>query len=441
MPFRFLLYLQPVRFFSIPRLDGTFIYPTFESIPKEILQDLYPNPSFTSARAKEYDLVWQAVHNGYTDGRVFYTSFVELPVRDEYIFLRSYFNPIWSVYVLLLRLFSLKNPIVEVIGFLNSRTIKKTRLKPLINKHPNNQKSLLVSKNPLVSVIIPTLNRYPYLKDVLEDLEKQDYQNFEVIVVDQSDDFSEDFYNAFNLNLKLIKQDEKALWLARNTAIENSKGEYLLFFDDDSRVNKDWILKHLKCMDYFSAAASSGVSLSAKDDSVPEHYSFYRIADQLDTGNVLLKKEVFRKIGLFDRQFEKQRMGDGEFGMRMYKNGFKNISNPEAARTHLKVGTGGLRHMGSWDAFRTKKLFAPRPIPSVLYFYRRYFGKRRAIYALLKSVPPSIIPYRFKRNKVLLLLGIFVSVCLLPLIAIQVGISWHQATKKINEGPLIRALD
>jgi glycosyltransferase involved in cell wall biosynthesis len=32
------------------------------------------------------------------------------------------------------------------------------------------------TEQPLVSVIIPTLNRYVYLKDVMEDLEKQDYK-------------------------------------------------------------------------------------------------------------------------------------------------------------------------------------------------------------------------------------------------------------------------
>ncbi len=124
-----------------------------------------------------------------------------------------------------------------------------------------------------------------------------------------------------------------------------------------------------------------------------------------------------------------------------YVNGYKNISNPKASRIHLKVGTGGLRQMGSWDAFRTNKIFAPRPIPSVLYFFRSYFGNKRAVYALLKSVPPSIIPYRFKTNRKLLLLGIFVSIFLMPIICIQVLISWRKASKKLHEGPLIQTLD
>ncbi len=319
MPFRFLLYLQPVRYFSIPRRNGTYIYPKVSSLPEGLLQKFVPNSSYTSKTAMEYDTVWQAIHCGYMGGDSFYTRFDKLPLQDEYVFVRSYFSAVWSWYVLIIRLFSFKNPIAEFNAFSYAKNVQKQQLSSEVlpyNDFSTFSSDLVVSK-PFVSVIIPTLNRYEYLKDVLEDLEKQTYQNFEVIVVDQSDEFSEFFYKKFQLDLQFKRQEEKALWLARNTAIEMSNGEYLLFFDDDSRVGTDWITNHLACLDYFNADASSGVSLNTGDGKIPQHYSFYRIADQLDTGNVLLKKEVFRNIGMFDRQFEKQRMGDGEFGMRM----------------------------------------------------------------------------------------------------------------------------
>ena len=111
--------------------------------------------------------------------------------------------------------------------------------------------SKLLKANPKVSVIIPTLNRYEYLKDVLKDLENQDYKNFDVIVIDQSDPFQKKFYENFALDIKLHQQKEKALWLARNHAVELSDSDYLLLFDDDSRVKSNWISQHLKCLDFF----------------------------------------------------------------------------------------------------------------------------------------------------------------------------------------------
>lgn len=443
MLFHFLKYLQPTHYFQLYRKDGNSIFPIIEELPKEILQQLEPEAKFQSERAREYDLSWQAINKGYIGSVATYSSFEKLPIADEYRFLRKYFNTVWVFYVLLLRLLSFKNPLREIAAWKKSGAIKRSDYlkNPILCKEYNSFKSSLLAEKPLVTVVIPTLNRYKYLKDVLEDLEKQDYKNFEVIIVDQSNPYNADFYKNFKLDIQLFQQTERALWLARNRAIEASRGEYLLLFDDDSRVRPDWISNHLKCLDFFKADISSGVSLSTVGAEIPANYSFFSISSQLDTGNVLLKKEVFRRIGLFDRQFEKQRMGDGEYGLRAYLNGYKNISNPFADRVHLKVGSGGLREMGSWDAFRPKNILAPRPIPSVLYLYRKYYGLKRAILSILRTVPQSIIPYRYKKNKKMLVLGMVISLFLFPFVILQVVISWRLASKKLRKGAMIGVLD
>jgi glycosyltransferase involved in cell wall biosynthesis len=301
--------------------------------------------------------------------------------------------------------------------------------------------SSLEERMPLVSVIIPTLNRYQWLYDGLKDLENQRYKNFEVIVVDQSQPFRAEFYKDWDLSLRVWHQEEKALWRARNEAIQTAKGDYILMYDDDSRVDTDWIIQHLRALDFFKADISSGVSISAMGAKVPAHYAYFRWSDQLDTGNVLIKRSVFEKIGLFDRQFEKQRMGDGEFGLRAYLAGFKNVSNPYARRIHLKVGEGGLRQMGSWDGWRPKKLFAPRPIPSVLYLYRKYFGTVAAIKNIMTSVMVSLVPYRFKGDARFILLIILFSPLLLPFVLIQVLLSWHKSSQKLSQGAIIPKIE
>ena len=442
MLFNFLKYIQPTNYFGLFNKEGKSVFPMVEKLQKEIRTQLEVDVLFKGEQSIKYDLSWQAIQKGYIGDVDTYEEITDVPLQDEYLFIRKYFSPIWSTYILLLRLGSFKNPIKEISAWKKSKNGKRSEYlkRPILHVKWVKYQSDLVKQQPLVSVVIPTLNRYVYLKDVLEDLEKQDYTNFEVIIVDQSEPFQKEFYEKFKLNTRLIHQKEKALWLARNTAIKISKGDLLLLFDDDSRVEKDWITNHVKCIDFFNAQVSSGISISTVGARVPENYSFFRVSDQIDTGNVLIKKEVFKSIGLFDRQFEKQRMGDGEFGLRSHLNGFLNISNPYAKRLHLKVGTGGLRQMGSWDGFRPKKWLAARPIPSVLYLFRKYYGTKPSLFMLLKTIPPSIMPYRFKRNKIMMLLGTVLSIFIFPMILLQVVVSWCLASEKLKDGDIIEKL-
>lgn len=433
MFFNFINYISPAWYFNLkPTKDNVPYLIDYDLLSEDEKKIVLPDSNFSTEYISKLDAAYQAFQKGIikTDKKHALAPSNEVPSQnDEYYFIRKYYKSFWAVYILILRILTLHNPFSELLAFIKTRNTKKVNVYQTTYHYLDyeNFKSPLLQFNPFVTVIIPTLNRYKYLEDVLNDLEAQDYKHFEVIILDQSEPFDEDFYKNRNLNLQVINQKEKALWLARNTGIKMAKGDYLLFYDDDSRVDKDWITQHIKVLDFFKVDISSGVSLSVVGAKVPENYSFFRWSDQIDTGNFLIKKEVFKTTGLFDRQFEGQRMGDAEFGMRCFLNGFTNVSNPLAKRVHLKVSEGGLRQMGSWDAFRPKKILSPRPIPSVNYYIRKYFGTENAILNLLISVPSSIMPYRFKRNRKLMLLGSILFLILIPFFIIPIIKSWKQS--------------
>lgn len=439
MIFNFLLYARPVWYFNLnPKFDYGY-FPTEDQLLNSN-SSFQKDTRYKSDESCKRDLAWTAFQSGFIS-KNFETGLnvwnkVDLPLEDEYLFLRKNFHIAWVIYVLLVRILTLNNPIKETVAFLKHRGVKRQDYSKQIFEYADytNFKSKLVHSTPLVSVIIPTLNRYQYLIDVFKDLENQTYKNFEVIVVDQTDDFKEEFYNGWNFDLKYWFQEEKALWKARNEAIKSAKGDLVLLYDDDSLVEPNWIEEHLKCLDYFNADLSSGVSISVVGAEVPKNYSYFKWSDQLDTGNVLIKKEIFYKIGFFDLQFEKQRMGDGEYGLRCYLNGYKNISNYKAKRIHLKVSEGGLRQMGSWDGWRPKKLFGPRPVPSVLYLSRKYFGDKKSIYMIIPAVFPSLIPYKYKGNRILKFISLFFIPFLLPLVLLQILLSWKASSKKLKIG-------
>lgn len=440
--FLFLQYVSPTWYYRLVSQSRAAILVDYTRLSPEKQKLIELDPYYLDDRAIRLDAAYQGLVIGLIptpEQCLTGTALKNITdVTSNYRFLRKYYGVHWYLYVFVLRLFTLHNPICETTAFFRSLRVKRKNLyvdRPgQVEAEFENFESLLVTAQPLVTIVIPTLNRYEYLRDVLADLEKQDYTNFEVLVCDQSEPMDTGFYVGWQLDLRLIPQREKALWLARNRCIQESRGEYILLFDDDSRVESDWIRQHLKALDYFEANISAGVTDTIIGGGLSPKSAYFHLSDVFDTGNAMVHKEVFRKVGLFDRQFEKQRMGDGEFGLRAFLAGYQLVSNPYARRLHLKVGTGGLRQMGSWDSFRPKSMLSPRPVPSVLYLARKYFGSSAACYWLLSAVPPSLIPYKFKKNRFLKVAGFVFTLLLLPFIFVQVYRSWTLSSRKLGEG-------
>lgn len=358
--------------------------------------------------------------------------------KDNYVFAARYFNKLWLIWVLFLRICSLKNPILEIYGFLYAAVnVKRVCLPYHAIVNDANLDDFNYTEH--VSVIIPTLNRYDYLYTVLTDFEAQSYKNFTIIIVDQSEPYLPDFYKQFNLNIKIHRQVEKKLWLARNTAIRLAKSNIVAFSEDDVRIGPDWLLAHLYCLKKYNVNISNG-PFYPDGSHLSKSQSIFRFSDQFATGNACMYKSVFEEVGLFDEQFEKMRGGDGEFGLRAYLAGFIGVNNPFASCIDIKAPTGGLRQMGSWDSFRPTGWFSPRPVPSVLYFMRKYHGLKRTCYLLASHLPLSLIPYTLKKQKVLLPLFLLLIPFTLPFVTIQVIKSWRISSKMLKAGQLIPTL-
>jgi glycosyltransferase involved in cell wall biosynthesis len=440
--FDFLKYIIPIWYYRLQERAKAplFTDDEMEELGRKGLISAYRG--FDDHVSAKMDLVYQALQVGAIPGGRTPSAGASYGTvsgtYDNYVFIRRHFAAKWSLYVLCLRLLTLHNPFKEWKAFKASRRTSRIRISSDF-LYTDFKEHILPDtyRNALVSIVIPTLNRYEYLSDVLSDLEKQDHSNIEVIVCDQSEPFQDDLYKNRPFPVRVIRQEEKALWKARNTCFFESKGPFILLFDDDSRVESDWISQHLRCLSYFNADISAGVTETLVGHGLSEKENRFHMSDVFDTGNAMVRRGVFENVGLFDRQFERQRMGDGEFGLRAYLGGYAVISNPFAKRVHLKGEKGGLRHFGGWDAFRPGRLFSPRPVPSVLYFSRKYFGGKSALYLVMNSLPSSTLPYRYKGKRNMRWMAFLLTAVLSPILAVQVFRSWRIAGRMLDEGPII----
>ncbi|MBR2550256.1 MAG: glycosyltransferase family 2 protein [Clostridiales bacterium] len=106
--------------------------------------------------------------------------------------------------------------------------------------------------DPLVSVIVPVYNVYPYLHEAIDSVINQTYTNLEIILInDGSTDGSGeicDEYAERDSRIRVIHQDNKGLSAARNIGLENMTGEVLAFLDPDDAFQYSFIEKTLAAL-------------------------------------------------------------------------------------------------------------------------------------------------------------------------------------------------
>jgi len=104
----------------------------------------------------------------------------------------------------------------------------------------------------LISVIIPTFNKIERLRLTLCSLQQQQYQNYEIIIVDDgSDSQTQDYLSQLQNThlyerLRIIRQSNEGRSKARNIGAKNATGDRLVFIDDDVIVAPDFLNEHAK---------------------------------------------------------------------------------------------------------------------------------------------------------------------------------------------------
>lgn len=109
----------------------------------------------------------------------------------------------------------------------------------------------------MISVLVPVYNVEKYVSKTIESILRQTYTNFELILVDDgSTDLSGkicDDYAKTDNRIKVFHQMNQGVSVARNTALKQSSGDYVIFIDADDIINEHmlermkWYIEEYKC--------------------------------------------------------------------------------------------------------------------------------------------------------------------------------------------------
>ena len=168
-----------------------------------------------------------------------------------------------------------------------------------------------------VSVIIPTYNRKNLLKRALHSVSSQTFVPKEIIVVDDgSSDGTKDWVLERFSYVRYIYQDNSGVSSARNAGIKEAKGSWIAFLDSDDEWMPDKLEKQERVINdskeaWLCHTNEVWVRNNVRVNQMKKHqkyggYVFENCLDicRISPSSVLIKKEVFEMVGLFDESLK-----------------------------------------------------------------------------------------------------------------------------------------
>ena len=229
---------------------------------------------------------------------------------------------------------------------------------------------------PSVSVVIPTINRGGLLVETLSETLKSDYRDFEVVVIDQTEDPDKsllDFIERHRKKINYIKIEEPGLPNARNVGIRNAKGDVILFIDDDVIPGKSLISAHAGAYTDKKNGGVAGRILppgggSGELEQNPEKIAKIKLMgllfyDNFDSDvsaiahhargcNMSFLKKALIDLGGFDTRFGgSAHLEETDMSVRVRNSGYEMVFVPEASLIHLLEPVGGCRPKNIKDWF------------------------------------------------------------------------------------------
>jgi len=255
-----------------------------------------------------------------------------------------------------------------------------------------------VGKTNMVSLIIVNYNGEKTIIDCLRSIEKQTYDSYEIIIIDNaSQDKSLEMINVFLKRNKLSSQTKiicldknTGFALGNNVGLEHAHGDFIALLNNDAMPDVKWLEELLLAM---SSDASVGICASKilihgtnKIDSAGDGYTtslkgFKRgeedIVDKYNlkefifsacAGAALYRREVFEETGFLDEDFFLIHE-DTDLNFRAQLAGWKALYVPTAIAYHkARFSIGKMSDMAVYHTLRNIEFVRMKDVPLGIFF-------------------------------------------------------------------------
>ena len=224
------------------------------------------------------------------------------------------------------------------------------------------------SHPPLVSIIIPVFNKLELTHQCLKAILKNTkYGNYEVIFVDNgSTDDTRNYLSKIKApNVRSVFNDENLGYVGGcNSGAAVAKGDYLLFLNNDTEVQPNWLLNMVRLAETREDAGIVGAKLVYPDGKLQEaggiifsdgngwnygrglnpadpRFNFVRKVDYVSGAALMIKRSLWDKIGGFDLRYSPAYYEDTDLCFSARREGYQVYYQPASVVVHYEGQTAG----------------------------------------------------------------------------------------------------
>lgn len=221
-------------------------------------------------------------------------------------------------------------------------------------------------EKPLVTIIIPVYNQFGYTYNCLKSiLQNSGIVEYEIIIGDDCSTDATQKIDQIVKNITVARTSHNMRFLGNcNNAAKLAKGSYILFLNNDTEVQKNWLQPLVDLMKKDSSIGMVGSKLVYSDGTLQEaggiiwgdghawnygngqmadkpEFNYVKEVDYISGAAIMIRSRLWEEIGGFDDYFAPAYCEDSDLAFEVRKHGYKVVYQPLSVVVHFEGKSNG----------------------------------------------------------------------------------------------------
>ncbi len=233
-------------------------------------------------------------------------------------------------------------------------------------------------EDPLVTIVIPVYNQFDYTYHCLESILKHSGDiSYEVLLADDcSTDLTREIGKAIS-GIRIVRNQENLRFLLNcNNAAAQARGRYILFLNNDTQVQADWLRPLVELMEGDPTVGLTGSKLVYSDGHLQEaggifwndasawnyghmqnpedpEYNYVKEVDYISGASLMIRRSLWEEIGGFDQRYAPAYYEDPDLAFEVRRCGYRVVYQPLSVVVHFEGISNGTDVSAGQKAYQT----------------------------------------------------------------------------------------